>query len=266
MRAHHLSRDTPTALASCGDGGVMERLSLWAERALLGAVMSDPEGQQHVLDWVEAGDMRRPWHAQVLAAMQRLHERAGRLGPMEVYGELQHDPDLPRTIARDAVPLAELLAAAPRAGHAGHYAVLVAEGGVRQRLQSAGSRMTQAAEIGDLEAALRQIGEARRELAACCARWLALPAPLRREPSAPTRNEPRQAEIASRATTLPAEIRRSRDSLRPENAAYQNRRAEVSQRVADADVRVEPQEPQADTWAGDSVGLMVRPLRQRVNG
>src|SRR6266540_772388 len=56
---------------------------------MLGAVLSDPAGRQHVLDLVEPADMSRPWHGQVLAAMQRLRERSASPGPSEVYRELE---------------------------------------------------------------------------------------------------------------------------------------------------------------------------------
>jgi hypothetical protein len=45
--------------------------------------------------------------------MQRLHGRGVLAGPQRVYAELQEDPDLPRSVAHDAVPLAGLLAATP---------------------------------------------------------------------------------------------------------------------------------------------------------
>ena len=200
-------------------GGVMDRLSVRAEQALLGAVLSDPEGQQGVLDWVEAGDMRRPWHAQVLEAMQRLRQRGTPPGPLEVYAELQHDPDLPASVARDAVPLAGLMEAAPRAGHARHYAVMVAERGIRQRLKIAGSRMAQAAESGDLAVALRQVCSAGHELSACRTRWLAFPEPLRREVPASACAARRNAETARGAGALPEDTGRLRGESRPHGLA-----------------------------------------------
>lgn len=174
-----------------------------AERALLGAVLLDPAGEQRVLDLVEAADMFRPWHAQVLAAMQRARSRGALPGPAEVYRELQDDPDLPRSVARDAVPLAGLMEAAPSSRHAPAYAAMVIEGGIRQRLYLAGSRMVQASGTGEVEAAWQQAARARRELDACTARWLALPAHLRRElPSgkaATAGDEPGQRASARRA-------------------------------------------------------------------
>jgi replicative DNA helicase len=159
----------------------MEDLSIRAEQAMLGAVLCDPAGQCHLLELVEAEDMRRPWHAQVLAAMRRVRARKQLPGPMQVYAELQKDPDLPQTVARDGVPVAELMAAAPNPRYGESYACQVIEGGIRRRLDLAGSRLSQAAETGDLAAALRQATEAGWELTRCINRWLALPERLRRE-------------------------------------------------------------------------------------
>src|SRR5580693_7648267 len=116
---------------------------LGAEQALLGAVLADPPGQQHLLGLVEPGDMFRPWHGQVLAAMQRLRDRGQLPSPRNVYQEIQRDPDLPRSVALDAVPLAGLLGKSPRPAHAGAYAAIVVEAGIRRRLQLAGSRVEQ---------------------------------------------------------------------------------------------------------------------------
>jgi replicative DNA helicase len=95
--------------------------------------------------------MYRPWHAQVLAAMCRARARGVLPGPAEAYRELQADPDLPRTVAADAVPLASLMEAAPRPEHAPAYASMVVEGGIRRRIHLAGARLVQACEDGDLE-------------------------------------------------------------------------------------------------------------------
>jgi replicative DNA helicase len=164
-----------------------------AEQALLGAVLADPPGQQYVLGLVEPGDMFRPWHGQVLAAMQRLRGRGQLPSPQCVYQEIQRDPDLPRCVALDAVPLVGLMQKSPRAAHAGTYAAIVVENGIRRRLQLAGSRVVQAAEDGDLEVALGQAARARADLVACAARWTALPASLRTEPGSLPVEEPRRA-------------------------------------------------------------------------
>ena len=135
MRAlDEVARTAAVAGNTHSQGGVMDRLSVRVEQAMLGAVLSDPTGQPQVLDWLEPTDMRRPWHGQVLGAMQRLRGRGTPPGPLEVYAELQNDPDLPASVGQDAVLLADLMAAAPRTGHAQHYAAMVVEGGVRRRM------------------------------------------------------------------------------------------------------------------------------------
>ncbi len=159
----------------------MRDYSIWAERALLGAVLLDPAGQHAVLDLVGPGDMFRPWHAQVLVAMQRVRGRGVLPDPVQVYQELRKDPDLPASVSADAVPLAGLMEAAPRAAHAPAYAVMVVEGGIRQRLDLAASRMVHASGMGELDAALRQAAQVRSALTACQARWLAMPGHLRSE-------------------------------------------------------------------------------------
>jgi hypothetical protein len=161
-----------------------------AEQALLGAVLADPPGQQYLLGLVEPGDMFRPWHGQVLAAMQRLRGRGQLPSPQNVYQEMQHDPDLPRSVALNAVPVADLLGKSPRAAHAGTYAAIVVEAAIRRRLQLTGSRVAQATEDGDLDVALGQAARARADLEACAARWTALPARLRNEPGRLPAEEP----------------------------------------------------------------------------
>ena len=190
-------------------GGVVDSLSIRAEQAMLGAILSDPAGQQHLLDLVERADMRRPWHGQVLAAMERLRQRGVAPGPVEVYRELRNDPDLPPGIARNGVLLAGLMESAPRIGHAGAYTAMVVEGGIRQRMLLAGSRIAQAADSGDLEAALELAGRTRRELDRCRARWLALPGTARRELPAPRGQVRDYAETARRSAAV------REDSMRP---------------------------------------------------
>src|SRR6202167_4306083 len=163
-----------------------------AEQALLGAVLADPPGQQYLLGLVEPGDMFRPWHGQVLAAMQRLQGRGQLPSPQNVYQEMQHDPDLPRSVALNAVPVADLLGKSPRTAHAGTYAAIVVEAGIRRRLQLAGSRVAQAGEDGDLDVALGEAARPRSDLVACAARWTALPARLRNEPGHLPAQEPWQ--------------------------------------------------------------------------
>jgi DnaB-like helicase N terminal domain len=187
---------------------------IWAEQALLGAVLSDPAGQQHVLDLVRSDDMHRPWHGQVLAAMRRLRERGILPAPVEVYDELKKNPDLPRSVSHDGVPLIRLMEAG-HAGHASAYAAMLVESGIRRRLALAGSRMTEAAEdaVGEpLEAARRMTLLARGELEECRVRWEGLPGPMRRDLPAPS-GTARDAAVAQQARVIREEIARVRQDL-----------------------------------------------------
>jgi hypothetical protein len=254
--------------------------SIGAERALLGAVLLDPAGQHQVLGLVQPDDMRRPWHAQVLAAMQRARGRGALPDPAEVYRELQNDPDLPRGVARDAVLLASLMEAAPQARHAPAYAAMVVEAGIRQRLYLAGSRMVQASETGELEAAWRQIAYARAELDACATRWLALPGHLRRLPPGDTaatagaegeqraggrRARPRgDAAVAAGATALrdlaaaPSQLAGMSRWLRPEHFA-RPRDGVLYAVMRDMDEAGMPVDPVTVTWEAARRGIRADP-------
>src|SRR6266567_1311695 len=214
--------------ADCCGRPVMTDRDIRAEQAFLGAVLSDPAGQQHILDLVRQDDMRRPYHGQVLAAMQRLRARGVQPGPHEVRAELTRDPDLPAETSHRIVYLADLMEAAPRPEHSGAYAAMVIDGGIRQGLALSGSRMAQAAGDpgADLEAALFGAGQARRELEASRSRWEALPEPMRREPRTPSRDEGDYAEAARRAQAVRDEIGRLRADLWTQNSA------DVEQRLA----------------------------------
>jgi hypothetical protein len=101
-------------------------------------------------------------------------------------------------------------------------------------MRLAGSRMAQAAETGNLAAALHLTGHAREELNASRARWLALPERLRRQPPAPARDEQAYAEIARRAASLSEEIARLREDFWLEAPdRTEERLAAVIQRLAE---------------------------------
>jgi DnaB-like helicase N terminal domain len=203
-----LNADDPAAgLAARGDNGLVIR----AEQALLGAVMSDPVRQAAVLDLVCPGDMARPYHGQVLAAMQRLRARGAVPAPEPVRAELAADPDLPPRVALDGALLAGLLEAAPRRGHAPAYAAMVIDHGIRRRALLAGSRLTQAAEAGELDAALRMTTWGSREVADSQARWEALPEAMRRPlPAAAGHRAGLAEEAAWQLRTAGEEISRAR--------------------------------------------------------
>ncbi len=156
-----------------------------AERALLGAMLLDPGARGEVLGGVRAGDFLRPWHGQVLGAIGRAR-RAGRPADLTgVCAELRKDPDLPAEIARDGVLVADLIEAAPKAGHAPAYAGVVVENALRQNVWVAGSRIRQIAASGSLPHALDQVTAARRDVAESQERWTGLPEDWRREMAGP---------------------------------------------------------------------------------
>jgi replicative DNA helicase len=217
-----------------------------AEQALLGAVLSDPAGQAHLLDLVNPDDMARPYHGQVLAAMQRLRSRGTVPGPLAVHEEIKKDPDLPRSFSHDGILLANLMEAAPRTGHAPAYAAMVAGSGIRQRIARVASRMTQAAESQDLDAALAMTAQARQELGRCRARWEALPEPMRRELPVPARAQYGHAEMTRSVTAVREEIRRLRqDLLAGTQHGLEERLVSIAHQVADvAAVRADLRERQ----------------------
>ncbi|MGI8447110.1 MAG: DnaB-like helicase N-terminal domain-containing protein [Streptosporangiaceae bacterium] len=224
-----------------GDGSVPagpeagDRLVIRAEQALLGAVLSDPR-QAAILGLVRPGDMLRPYHGQVLAAMQRLRSGGVAPGPLRVREELAKDPDLPPRIALDGVLLAGLMEAAPRSGHVTAYAAMVVEHGIRQRIGLAGSRLAQAAETGDLDTVRNAAFRAGEEVDGCQERWNALPGPLRRRMPAPARNRAAQAEEAAwQLNRAREEIDRIREAPPAwGGSGLQERLASIAGRVAAA--------------------------------
>jgi replicative DNA helicase len=222
-----------------------------AEQALLGAVMSDPAGQAYVLDLVEPDDMNRPYHGRVLAVMQRLRGSGTAPGPLAVYEEIKKDPDLPRNISHDGVLLAGLMEAAPRTNHAPAYAAIVISSGIRRRVALAASRMTQAADGHDLEAALAMAARARQELARCQARWEALPAPMRQELPAPAQDPRSHAGVIQSVAAVRDEVRElRRDLLAGARQGLEVRLASIARHVADvAAASADLRERHEQAWA-----------------
>jgi replicative DNA helicase len=132
-----------------------------AEQALLGSVLADPGGQGWLLDLVDASDLIRPYHAQVLAAMNRVRGRGATPGATAVREEIRTDPDMPSSVSGNAVLLADLMDAAPRSEHGPAYAAMVISTGIGCRMALAASRMRQAAADGDAGIALRMARLAR---------------------------------------------------------------------------------------------------------
>jgi hypothetical protein len=188
------------------------RLVIRAEQALLGSVLADPGGQGWLLDLVDANDMTRPYHGQVLGAMNRVRGRGASPDPVAVHEELREDPDLPRLISHDGVLLADLMEASPSSDHGPAYAAMVITTGIRRRVGLAASRMRQATESKDASFALRMTRQARGELDRCRARWEALPEPMRRE-LPPFQARRRPADITGRLAGVRNELRGLRNDL-----------------------------------------------------
>jgi replicative DNA helicase len=170
---------------------------LHAERALLGAILFDPDGQRELLRLTTPDDFHRPWHGQVLAAMRRVDACGESPGPLEVYAELKTDPDLPRSVSHDAVLLADLLHDTPRSAHAPAYAGIVIGSAIRRRLTLAGGRLCQFAQatadpVDDraLETTRWVIAQESRALRNCWQRWTTLPTAVRQDLPASQRTEP----------------------------------------------------------------------------
>jgi hypothetical protein len=216
-----------------------------AEQALLGAVMSDPVRQAAVLDLVRASDMRRPYHGQVLAAMQRLRAGGVPPGPLRVREELARDPDLPPRVSLDGVLLAGLLEAAPRAVHAPAYAAMVISHGIRRQVSLAGSRMTQSAEVGDLGAARQMTCRACREARDCQERWNDLPEYMRREtPGLASDRASRAGEAVWQLNAARDELDRVRQDIRAGGArGLDERLAAIARRVSAAADASQPPGP-----------------------
>jgi hypothetical protein len=236
-----------------------------AEQALLGAVLCDPARHQHALDRVEPGDMLRPWHGQVLAAMRRLRDRGQLPDAPAVYRELRADPDLPASVSRDAVPLASLMEAAPRPQHAPAYAAIVVEAAIRRNLSLSASRLAQSAEPGDLAEALRQAASIRDDITACAARWASIP-----QHGRPPGSESRAAKNPRprNGSTAPGPARRQ-DMLLTLNGAVPGNPASLATRPfpsasrpsAEAGLaRAACPRPQADEAAGQASARALRDL------
>jgi DnaB-like helicase N terminal domain len=231
-----------------------------AEQALLGSVLADPGGQGWLLDLVNASDLIRPYHAQVLAAMNRLRGRGAAPGAVAVREEIRTDPDLPSSVSANAVLLADLMEAAPNPEHGPAYGAMVISTGIRRQMALAASRMRQAAEDGNAAIALRMARRVRAEAARCQARWDVLPEPMRREvPLLPRHGErapgrpagPEAEEAGARAlrdlVAAPSQLEAVRGWLRPGHFARADHGELYSVILAMADAGM-PIDPVTVSW------------------
>ena len=206
-----------------------------AEQALLGAILSEPRHGWQLLALFGPDDMFLPFHAQVTAAMRRLHERGEDPGPHAVRAELARDPDMRQQVALDGTLLHTLMAAAPVPAHPDRYATIVVDGSVRRSITELGTRITQAARGVSVESALEVSAQAGERLRAMQARWEALPAQMRQSLRIPARHAHGYGEIRRRLQGVSAELASLRENLwlgTPETSAEQI--ARVAHGLADA--------------------------------
>jgi DnaB helicase-like protein len=232
---HSVTFRSPAGTPATGSRG-RDNDILRAERALLGAVLHDPAAHGHTLDHVAAADFRRPWHAQVHAAMQRIRARGELPGPHQVRAELRNDPDVPEHVHGQAWLITDLMHDCPRPGHAPSYAGMVAESGIRRGLGHAGRRMEQATAGGveNLESALDVTARARADLEKSRARWEALPPGVGREIPGPRRDERDAAAIARQAKAIRDDIAALRENLWAESrAGIEERLSGIACRLAE---------------------------------
>ena len=144
-----------------------------AEVSLLGAAMSGYPELDTLLEAVEPDDFYQPFHAEVWAAVARVHRAGNQPDPISVRlalsaAEVKHDP----TRLFDFTQLVPLVAQAP------YYAEQVTAASGLRRIQQAGVKVTQlASSPGDLdelrEQARQTVDDATRGRAASKARTLA---------------------------------------------------------------------------------------------
>jgi replicative DNA helicase len=193
-----------------------------AEQALLGALLSEPSRHRHLLELLTPGDMFRPYHGQVLAAMQRLHRRGSPAAEADTYAgqvrqELAGDPDLRPQVALDGSLLHTLMQAAPAPAHPEAYAAIVVDESVRRTVTVWGTRIAQAAGQSDpeemLESARDLAARARSVLGSLAGRWAALPAPMRQSQRFPPAQPGAYGEIARQLQGIHAELAAFRQNL-----------------------------------------------------
>jgi hypothetical protein len=226
---------------------------------LLGAVLADAEGQQHLLVWLVEEDFYRPWHGQVWAAMVMIGARGGLPEPFEVHQELRTDPNLPPA-AKDATLLTDLMAACPRASNARAYAAIVIGGGIRRKLALAGGRLRLAATVGGepvddlaLESARQAAANALADVRACQRRWELLPPVMRRELQAPARDAGVSAQVARQAGQVRDELARLNQNLWCEPAGYVTERlAGLAEALASNTAVLEQNSPAARAAAREA--------------
>ena len=138
----------------------IEPQNIDAERALLGAILIDPECFLDVIDICQEDDFFRPEHQSIFRAIRDLSARSEQIDMVTVSDELEGKGGM-KTIDRDYI--VALVSDMPLASNAVDYARIVAEKATRRRMLKASSEIARLAYDQDgsvgsaLDAAEKQI-------------------------------------------------------------------------------------------------------------
>jgi len=145
-----------------------------AERAVVGCLLlGDAPTVRDVLGRLRDDDLTDPRHVLVLQAVRQLVEAGVRPDAVTVVGHLRRT-GADRSFTSDrscAVALADIAAAPPSVGTAGHYLTIVIEHAWRRRVEAAGVRLQQVAGTASLEVLQEVVVEELRALGVYAARW-----------------------------------------------------------------------------------------------
>lgn len=115
-----------------------------AEESLLGAMLLSPDAVSSATEVCSVGDFYRPAHAIIFAAIVALTEQGHPVDVLTVSAEITRRGQA--ELVGDPSVLVALQANTPSVAHAGHYARLVAETGLRRALIGAGHEIIALAE------------------------------------------------------------------------------------------------------------------------
>lgn len=178
---------------------------LLAERATLGALLTQPSALGEVSQWLRASDFTDPWHADLYTVLRDLHSAREPISPTRTAAGLT-DRLGPRRANLPA--LADLLHVPPARPNAARYAQMVTETGLRHEVSGQGVLLRAAA----LRATLTGTGQ---PMTAGCNLVDATLATVARRWATAT-NTPAPADTTStplRAATRSTEVRLGADKL-----------------------------------------------------
>ena len=113
-----------------------------AERASLGALLTDPDRIGDVTQWLRAGDFTHPWHSAIYTALREQHAARAQITVQGVAAALTGRLGVRRA---DLPELAGLVNAAPHQPDPVGYSRMVAESGLRREVTGQGVLLRAAA-------------------------------------------------------------------------------------------------------------------------